>query len=33
MELVREARELVCWATEEMEAPEAARAPESTLRR
>ncbi|XP_053523577.1 LOW QUALITY PROTEIN: HAUS augmin-like complex subunit 5 [Artibeus jamaicensis] len=28
-----EARELVCWAWEEMEAPEAARVPESTLRR
>lgn len=33
MELVREVRELVCWAAEEMEAPEAARAPEATLRR
>ncbi|XP_036088022.1 HAUS augmin-like complex subunit 5 isoform X2 [Rousettus aegyptiacus] len=33
MELVQEARELVCWAAEEMEAPEAARAQESTLRR
>lgn len=33
MELLQEARELVCWAAEEMEAPEAARAQESTLRR
>lgn len=33
MELVQEVRELGCWAAEEMEAPEAARAPESTLRR
>ncbi|KAM8776406.1 HAUS augmin-like complex subunit 5 [Rhynchonycteris naso] len=33
MDLVQEARELVCWAAEEMEAPEAVRAPESTLRR
>ncbi|CAD7692777.1 unnamed protein product [Nyctereutes procyonoides] len=33
MELMREARELGCWATEEMGAPVAARAPESTLRR
>ncbi|XP_054445003.1 HAUS augmin-like complex subunit 5 isoform X2 [Pteronotus mesoamericanus] len=33
MEFVQQARELVCWAVEEMEAPEAARAPESTLRR
>ncbi|XP_045702706.1 HAUS augmin-like complex subunit 5 isoform X3 [Phyllostomus hastatus] len=33
MEVVQEARELLCWAAEEMEAPEAARVPESTLRR
>ncbi|XP_036895519.1 HAUS augmin-like complex subunit 5 isoform X3 [Sturnira hondurensis] len=33
MEVVQEARELACWAAEEMEAPEAARLPESTLRR
>ncbi|XP_016076391.1 PREDICTED: HAUS augmin-like complex subunit 5 isoform X1 [Miniopterus natalensis] len=33
MELAQEARELARWAAEEMEAPEAARAPESTLRR
>lgn len=33
MELVQEVRKLVSWAAEEMEAPEAARAPESTLRR
>ncbi|XP_064437289.1 HAUS augmin-like complex subunit 5 isoform X2 [Mirounga angustirostris] len=33
MELMQEARELGCWATEEMGAPVAARAPESTLRR
>lgn len=33
MEPVREARQLVCWAAEEMEAPEAARAQQSTLRR
>ncbi|KAM5296206.1 HAUS augmin-like complex subunit 5 isoform 2-T2 [Glossophaga mutica] len=33
MEVVQEARELACWAAEEMEAPEAARVPESTLRR
>ncbi|XP_053771597.1 HAUS augmin-like complex subunit 5 isoform X2 [Desmodus rotundus] len=33
MEVVQEARELVCWLEEEMEAPEAARVPESTLRR
>ncbi|XP_012881681.1 PREDICTED: HAUS augmin-like complex subunit 5 [Dipodomys ordii] len=33
MELVREARELDCWAVEEMGVPLAARAPESTLRR
>ncbi|XP_059760715.1 HAUS augmin-like complex subunit 5 isoform X2 [Balaenoptera ricei] len=33
MELSQQARELGCWAAEEMEAPVAARAPESTLRR
>uniref|UniRef100_A0A673VA79 HAUS augmin like complex subunit 5 n=1 Tax=Suricata suricatta TaxID=37032 RepID=A0A673VA79_SURSU len=33
MELVQEARELGCWAAEEMGVPVAARAPESTLRR
>ncbi|XP_045438479.1 HAUS augmin-like complex subunit 5 isoform X4 [Pipistrellus kuhlii] len=33
MESVRGARELVCWAAEEMEALGAARAPEPTLRR
>ncbi|XP_065754415.1 HAUS augmin-like complex subunit 5 [Phocoena phocoena] len=33
MELAQQARELGCWAAEEMEAPVAARAPESTLRR
>lgn len=33
MEVVQEARELLCWAAEEMEAPEASRVPESTLRR
>ncbi|KAL2762587.1 HAUS augmin-like complex subunit 5, partial [Daubentonia madagascariensis] len=33
MELVQEARELGRWAAEEMGAPAAARAPESTLRR
>ncbi|XP_030153923.1 HAUS augmin-like complex subunit 5 [Lynx canadensis] len=33
MESVQEARELGCWAAEEMGAPAAARAPESTLRR
>ncbi|XP_045655875.1 HAUS augmin-like complex subunit 5 [Ursus americanus] len=33
MEVMQEARELGCWATEEMGAPVAARAPESTLRR
>ncbi|XP_008826248.1 HAUS augmin-like complex subunit 5 [Nannospalax galili] len=33
MELAQEARELGCWAAEEMGVPEAARAPESTLRR
>ncbi|XP_033621617.1 HAUS augmin-like complex subunit 5 [Fukomys damarensis] len=33
MELVPEARELGLWAAEEMGVPEAARAPESTLRR
>ncbi|XP_022441991.1 HAUS augmin-like complex subunit 5 isoform X1 [Delphinapterus leucas] len=33
MELTQQARELGCWAAEEMEAPVAARAPESTLRR
>uniref|UniRef100_A0A8C7BKX6 HAUS augmin like complex subunit 5 n=1 Tax=Neovison vison TaxID=452646 RepID=A0A8C7BKX6_NEOVI len=33
MELMQEVRELGCWATEEMGAPVAARAPESTLRR
>ncbi|XP_003127112.3 HAUS augmin-like complex subunit 5 isoform X1 [Sus scrofa] len=33
MELAQEARELGRWAAEEMEAPVAARAPESTLRR
>ncbi|XP_036130537.1 HAUS augmin-like complex subunit 5 isoform X1 [Molossus molossus] len=33
MELAQEARKLVCWAAEEMEAPEVARAPEATLRR
>ena len=32
-ELSQQARELGCWAAEEMEAPVAARAPESTLRR
>ncbi|KAL0610208.1 HAUS augmin-like complex subunit 5 [Plecturocebus cupreus] len=33
MELAQEARELGCWAAEEMGVPVAARAPESTLRR
>ncbi|XP_055224987.1 HAUS augmin-like complex subunit 5 isoform X3 [Gorilla gorilla gorilla] len=33
MELAQEARELGCWAVEEMGVPVAARAPESTLRR
>ncbi|PNJ11170.1 HAUS5 isoform 4 [Pongo abelii] len=33
MELAHEARELGCWAVEEMGVPVAARAPESTLRR
>ncbi|KAL4667347.1 hypothetical protein H8959_006036 [Pygathrix nigripes] len=33
MELAREARELSCWAAEEMGVPVAARARESTLRR
>lgn len=33
MELVQEARELGCWAAEEMRVPAASRAPESTLRR
>ncbi|KAI5214253.1 HAUS augmin-like complex subunit 5 isoform X1 [Manis pentadactyla] len=33
MELVQEARELGCWAAEEMRAPVAARPSESTLRR
>ncbi|XP_007471058.1 PREDICTED: HAUS augmin-like complex subunit 5 [Lipotes vexillifer] len=33
MELAQQARELGCWVAEEMEAPVAARAPESTLRR
>ncbi|KAM9047576.1 HAUS augmin-like complex subunit 5 isoform 4-T5 [Megaptera novaeangliae] len=33
MELSQQARELGCWAAKEMEAPVAARAPESTLRR
>ncbi|KAM4825188.1 HAUS augmin-like complex subunit 5 [Thomomys bottae] len=33
MELVRQTRELNCWVVEEMGAPVAARAPESTLRR
>ncbi|ELV09369.1 HAUS augmin-like complex subunit 5 [Tupaia chinensis] len=33
MELVPEARELGCWAAEEMGVPAAARAPESTLHR
>lgn len=33
MELAQQARELGCWAAEEMEVPVAARVPESTLRR
>uniref|UniRef100_A0A8C5KWR2 HAUS augmin-like complex, subunit 5 n=1 Tax=Jaculus jaculus TaxID=51337 RepID=A0A8C5KWR2_JACJA len=33
MELQQKVRELGCWAAEEMGVPEAARAPESTLRR
>ncbi|XP_040108871.1 HAUS augmin-like complex subunit 5 isoform X2 [Oryx dammah] len=33
MELAQQARELGCWAVEEMEVPVAARVPESTLRR
>ncbi|KAK2088235.1 HAUS augmin-like complex subunit 5 [Saguinus oedipus] len=33
MDLAQEARELGCWAAEEMGGPVAARAPESTLRR
>nr|XP_058902187.1 HAUS augmin-like complex subunit 5 isoform X1 [Kogia breviceps] len=33
MELAQQARELGCWAAEEMEVPVAARAPESALRR
>ncbi|XP_071460397.1 HAUS augmin-like complex subunit 5 [Marmota flaviventris] len=33
MELVPQARELRCWAAEEMRVPAASRAPESTLRR
>uniref|UniRef100_A0A9L0RXE6 HAUS augmin like complex subunit 5 n=1 Tax=Equus caballus TaxID=9796 RepID=A0A9L0RXE6_HORSE len=33
MALAQEARQLGCWVAEEMEAPLAARVPESTLRR